>query len=64
MTADKVRAHIVKDVILRQHISSPVFYMNGGDSQGMIADSGKDDLAAIRIEEDITHDDSAQKTKE
>ena len=64
MSAHKIRAHIVKAVILRQHISSSTFYMSEGEFQGMIADLEKADLVIIRIEDGITYYDSTQKTKE
>ena len=63
MPADKIRAHIVKASLLRQHISAPVFYMSEGEFKTMIADLESANLLTTRIEDGITYYDSTQKTR-
>ena len=56
--ADKVRAHIVKACINRQHITKETCHASKGEFDGFIAELEKADLLRIRIEDGIEHYDS------
>lgn len=60
--ADKVRAHIVKACINRQHITKETCHASKGEFDGFIAELEKADLLRIRIEDGIEYYDSTLKS--
>ena len=64
LSAEKIRAHIIKATLARQHITASACYMSNGEFQAMISDLVDAGLVRIRIEDDITYYDSTQKSEE
>ena len=64
LSADKIRAHIVKAAILRHHISANSCHMSAGEFSAMITDLANADLIQIRVEDGVTYYDSTQKTRD
>lgn len=62
ISADILRAHIVKAALLRQHICVDMCFMSPGEFLGMIKDLERADLITIRTEDDITYYDSTIKS--
>lgn len=64
LTADKLRSHIVKAAIKRQHITADACYMSPGEFDAMIDDLAEHDLVQKRIEDGVTYYDSTAKSDE
>lgn len=64
LSAEKIRAHIIKATLARQHITAVACHMSDGEFQAMISDLVEADLVRIRIEDDITYYDSTRKSEE
>ena len=63
LPAEKIRAHIIKAALLRQHISASTCFMSNGEFAAMISDLDNAGLLSVRIEDGITYYDSKQKSK-
>lgn len=61
LPASKIRAHIIKAVVSRRHISASTFFMSNGEFEEMIKDLSEAELVRVRIEDSITYYDSTSK---
>lgn len=62
LTADKIRAHIVKACIQRRHITKDTCHASLGEFEGYIYDLEKAGLISKRIEDGIVYYDSTLKS--
>ena len=62
LSADKIRAHIVKACIQRRHITKDTCYASQGEFKGYIRDLEKAGLISIRLEDGIVYYDSTLKS--
>lgn len=63
LAGNKLRAHIVKAAINRQHITANACFMSDGEFQDMISELVKAGLIRIRVEDDIEYYDSTIKSE-
>lgn len=64
LSAEKIRAHIVKASIMRQHITASACFMSLGEFQSMIHDLSNAGLIQIRTEDEVEYYDSTTKSSE
>ena len=62
LSADKIRAHIVKACIERKHITKETCFASSGEFNGFICDLENAGLIHRRIEDGITYFDSTSKS--
>ena len=62
LSADKIRAHIVKACIERKHITKEICFASSGEFNGFICDLENAGLILRRVEDGITYYDSTSKS--
>ena len=62
LSADKLRAHIVKAAIARHYISAEMCFMSRGEFDAMVSEMVEAGILQLRTEDDIVYIDSTSKS--